>query len=83
MDTVREKIQASLLVNRLHAHAMGEVELSPTQVNAIKILIGKVLPDLQATTFDGNVEHNYVARMPGEAGTADEWQKQHMPKTIN
>lgn len=79
MDTVRNKIQASLLVNRLHAHAMGEIELSPTQVNSIKILIGKVLPDLQATTIQGEVDHRFVARMPQQTDTADEWQEQHSP----
>jgi len=42
-DMVRAKIQASQLVNRLTAHALGEVEMSATQVQAAKILLDKTL----------------------------------------
>lgn len=45
---VRSKIQASQLVNRLTNHALGEVELSATQVRAIEILLKKTIPDLSA-----------------------------------
>jgi hypothetical protein len=46
-----------MLINRLTAHALGEadpqtgkpVELSPTQVRSIEILLKKSLPDLTAT----------------------------------
>lgn len=56
-DEVREKIQASLLINRLQDHVGGkllpdgtreEVPMSPTQVQACKILLNKVIPDLKA-----------------------------------
>lgn len=47
-DDVRAKIQTSQLVNRLTDHALGDTELSQTQVRAIEILIRKTLPDLQA-----------------------------------
>ena len=52
-QSVRDKIQASLLVNRLTDCATGKIELSPTQVSCIKILIDKVLPNLQATALTG------------------------------
>lgn len=42
-DMVRSKIQASQLVNRLTDHALGEIEMSATQVQAAKILLDKVL----------------------------------------
>ena len=45
---VRSKIQASQLINRLTDHALGEVELSATQVRAIEILLKKTIPDLSA-----------------------------------
>ena len=45
-DAVRAKIQASLLVNRLHDCAMGELELSPTQVRAIEALLDRTVPKL-------------------------------------
>jgi hypothetical protein len=47
-DDVRAKIQTSQLANRLTDHAFGKVELSPTQVRAIEVLLKKTLPDLQA-----------------------------------
>lgn len=45
-DNTRAKIQAAQLINRLAAHANGEVELSNTQVRAIEVLLRKTLPDL-------------------------------------
>ncbi len=57
-DDVRAKIQASQLVNRLTDHALGLIELSNTQVRAIEVLLKKCIPDLQAVTLDGNVDHN-------------------------
>jgi predicted signal transduction protein with EAL and GGDEF domain len=45
-DNTRAKIQAAQLINRLTAHAQGEVELSSTQVRAIEVLLRKTLPDL-------------------------------------
>ena len=53
-DDVRSKIQASQLVNRLTNHALGEVELSATQVRAIEILLKKTIPDLSAVELTGN-----------------------------
>lgn len=52
-DEVRAKIQASQLVNRLTDHVFGKVELSPTQVSAAKILLGKSVPDLSAVQMTG------------------------------
>jgi hypothetical protein len=52
-DDVRAKIQTSQLINRLTDHALGKVDLSPTQVRAIEILIRKTLPDLQALQHSG------------------------------
>ena len=40
-EEIRQKIQASQLVNRLQNHANGECEMSPTQVQAAKILLDK------------------------------------------
>lgn len=53
---VREKIRASQLVNRLEDHALGKIDLEQTQVQAIKILLGKVIPDLTAISGDPNGE---------------------------
>lgn len=53
-DDVRTKIQTSQLVNRLTDHALGKVELTATQVQAINILIKKTLPDL--TSVEGTLK---------------------------
>lgn len=45
-ENTRMKIQAALLINRLTGHAIGEVDLSSTQVRAIEVLLRKILPDL-------------------------------------
>jgi hypothetical protein len=49
---VRNKIRASMLINRLEACAEGKLDLDQVRVNAIKILLGKVLPDLTAISGD-------------------------------
>lgn len=52
-DEIRAKIQASQLINRLTKHALGEVELSATQIRAIEILLKKSVPDLTAVELSG------------------------------
>lgn len=54
-DAVREKIQASQLVNRLTAHVNGTVELTATQVTAALGLLRKCVPDLAAVQHSGEV----------------------------
>ena len=78
-DETRLKIQTTQLIRRLHAHAMGEVqqgkvvELSPTQVKAIEILLRKALPDLCSmdATLNGEVV-NYV--ISSEPMTENDWE---------
>jgi hypothetical protein len=43
---VREAIRAEALVELLHDHAFGKVELSPTELRAIEVLLRKAVPDL-------------------------------------
>jgi len=52
-DMVRDKIQASQLINRLEDHALNGLELSQTQIKAIEILLKKSLPDLSAVEVSG------------------------------
>ena len=51
---VREKIKSSQLINRLTDHALGDLELSNTQVRAIEILLKKSIPDLSAVKHKGD-----------------------------
>jgi hypothetical protein len=52
-DDVRAKIQTSQLINRLENHALGNAELSATQIKAIEVLIRKTLPDLSSVEMTG------------------------------
>lgn len=53
-DEVRQKIQASQLINRLTDHVNSDKPLmDASQVASARILLGKVLPDLSATTLAG------------------------------
>lgn len=54
-DNTRAKIKTGLLINRLADHALGKLDLSPSQIKAIEILIRKTLPDLSAINVDGNL----------------------------
>ncbi len=71
-DSVREKIRASQLINRLQACAFGEIELTMMQVRAIEIILKKCLPDLTKTEVKEEVTHRYVAQLP-DVLTKEEW----------
>lgn len=53
----RERIQTSMLINRLTDHVKGVVELTPAQVQSAQILLRKSLPDLAAITVSGDSEN--------------------------
>ena len=57
-DEVRKRIQASQLLNRLNDHALSqnEVKMDATQIQAARILLAKVLPDLASTTIQGDID---------------------------
>jgi hypothetical protein len=55
-EQVRAKIQASALITRLQSCAMGDIEITPTQLNAINSLLDRSVPKLsqiQHTGADG------------------------------
>ena len=52
-DKTKDRIRASQLLNRLNSFANGTVDLTAAQVNAAKIVIGKVIPDLKAIEHTG------------------------------
>lgn len=52
-DEVKQKIQASQLINRLTNHALSEQPImDASQVTAATKLLNKVLPDLKAVEMD-------------------------------
>lgn len=50
----RERIQTSMIINRLTSHIKGEVVLESSQVTAALGLLKKTAPDLQAVTLSGD-----------------------------
>lgn len=56
-EMVRDKIQASQLVNRLQDHVDGKVELTATQLRAAEVLLKKSLPDLSSVEVTGDPEN--------------------------
>ena len=58
-DRWREKIKVSQIINRLNACLNGEIELTPVQLQAAKILLSKIAPDL--TAVSGEIIHRHHA----------------------
>ena len=71
-DSVREKIRAAQLINRLQAHIFDGLELSMSQVRAIEILLRKSVPDLTKTEVQADATHRYVAQLP-DVLSKEEW----------
>ena len=54
---VRDKIQATELINVLQNHALGiSEEIKPSRLKAIEILLKKSVPDLQSVELTGDPE---------------------------
>ena len=58
-DDWRQGIRATNIVHRLYRHSLGEVEMTKTQIDAAKVVLAKILPDLksieQTTTLTGSI----------------------------
>jgi hypothetical protein len=56
-EDVRAKIQASQLVNVLQNHALGKskLDIPPSRLKAIEILLRKTLPDLSSVEMNAKV----------------------------
>jgi hypothetical protein len=52
-DSSNKLASATQLLNRLISHGNGEIEMTPTQIQAAKIVIGKYIPDLKAIELTG------------------------------
>lgn len=57
LDKLKARINASKLAKRLHDHALGKLEMSPTQIQAAQTLLRKVVPDLSSTEVVAQVTH--------------------------
>lgn len=66
-EDVRKKIQVTQLINRLMGCVDGKVELSTQQIQAIKILMDKSLPnlsDVKIETGAQGITFNLNANLP-------------------
>jgi hypothetical protein len=55
-EMVREKIRASVLIDRLHKHVEGEIEMSSTQIAAANALLDRSVPKLSQIQHVGDDE---------------------------
>jgi len=62
-DMVRQKIQASQIINRLTDHVNGKIELSPAQVSSAKILLDKAISNAP-TILAGDAENPLQVAWP-------------------
>lgn len=54
----RDKQRIGALMNRLHKHAIGELEkpMSATEIRAAEVILKKTVPDLSSVTLSGDAE---------------------------
>jgi hypothetical protein len=52
-EQVRAKIQAAVIVDRLHKHMLGELEMTASQINAAQILLDRSVPKLSQIQHTG------------------------------
>ena len=78
----RAGVRIGLIRNRLTQHFLGKLELTPTQLKAAEILLSKTLPSVAHVEHSGELNHNFVSRMPAPAENAEQWQAQHSPTPI-
>lgn len=56
-DQVRQKIQASNLIHRMQQCAMGEIDLTPTQISAINSLLDRSVAKLSQIQHVGDEDN--------------------------
>lgn len=57
LDEMRRRIKATLILKKLEEHALGECEMSATQVRAAETLLRKTMPDLQSIQHSGDADN--------------------------
>lgn len=53
-DSWKDGIRVSAIMNRLASHIQGENEMTQTQINAAKIVLSKLVPDVSRTEHVGD-----------------------------
>lgn len=62
-DDIRKKISVIVIVDRLQKHVKGEIDMTPTQIGAAKILLDKTLSNAPVeNTIEALIEHHHTTR---------------------
>ena len=69
----KDSIRASQLLNRLANHALKDVPMSNSQVNAADKALSYLRPKMAAIEHKGEIETQYIVRMPTPARDLAEW----------
>jgi hypothetical protein len=56
-DKWKDGIRVSAVMKRLYDHCNGDVEMTMSQINAAKIILGKLIPDLARTELSGDQDN--------------------------
>lgn len=75
-EEIRQKIQASVIIDRLTKHVNGELELSSTQIAAAQTLLDRSVPKLSQIQHVGDpdnpLEHSHKVEFIGTRPTTPE-----------
>ena len=52
-DSWKDGIRVSMLMGRLYGHALGDNDMSQSQIKAAQIVLGKLVPDLNRAEHTG------------------------------
>ena len=70
-EHTRKRIKTGLLVKRMQEHALGIIEMTPSQITAAQTLLRKTVPDLSAVDMNvkGSLEANLIDFVASLGGT--------------
>ena len=79
-ESVIEKIRASQLIKRLENHALGELEMTATQIQATKILLDKCVGNAATKIDVGGQQDNPINVSIAPELTPEQWLAAFAPK---
>jgi hypothetical protein len=74
-ESTIERIRNTQIVNRLIAHAMGEIDMSASQVAAAKTLLDRYLPIMKSVEMEAEVSTRKPTADPYFTADPEEWRK--------
>lgn len=73
-ELVRQRIQTSIILERVHQHFIGELELTASQLKAAEMLLDRSVPKLAQVQHVGDeeggpIQHSLTVEFVNERGT--------------